>query len=220
MVGGSWCVEVWEDLAWHKVLFAVMVLHWFILECMSGFECALQGSASPPSSAAADCDLVHTLFWLIFCSRAFPEKKVLHLGLLGERRVDDVLVYGDTQPQHEDRLLKVLRRLEQPAVSLKGENEKDHGKNKLLFLKLLSVDHEFDQAPPPSRLKRKEKPNPAAPSCVSLKSDWSMSRPINFNDRPPADDLRVKFFSSESSCRSMKSEPSLNKPMEFKERKR
>ncbi|TRY53938.1 hypothetical protein DNTS_021449, partial [Danionella cerebrum] len=47
-----------------------------------------------------------------------------------------------------------------------------------------------------------------------------MDRPINFNDRPPADDLRVKFFSSESSCRSMKSEPSLNKPMEFKERKR
>ncbi|TRZ00405.1 hypothetical protein DNTS_003906 [Danionella cerebrum] len=66
----------------------------------------------------------------------------------------------------------------------------------------------------------REKPNPAAPSCVSLKSDWSMVEPLNFNDRPPADDLRVKFFSSKSSCRSMKSEPSLNKPMEFKERKR
>ncbi|TRY54092.1 hypothetical protein DNTS_011150 [Danionella cerebrum] len=66
----------------------------------------------------------------------------------------------------------------------------------------------------------REKPNPAAPSCVSLKSDQSMGRWIEFNDRPPADDLRVKFFSSESSCRSMKSEPSLNKPMEFKERKR
>ncbi|TRY56737.1 hypothetical protein DNTS_027363 [Danionella cerebrum] len=47
-----------------------------------------------------------------------------------------------------------------------------------------------------------------------------MIQPPTFNDRPPADDLRVKFFSSESSCRSMKSEPSLNKPMEFKERKR
>ncbi|TRY54910.1 hypothetical protein DNTS_021327 [Danionella cerebrum] len=66
----------------------------------------------------------------------------------------------------------------------------------------------------------REKPNPAAPSCVSLKSDWSMTQPPEFNDRPPADNLRVKFFSSESSCRSMKSEPSLNKPMEFKERKR
>ncbi|TRY91729.1 hypothetical protein DNTS_018975 [Danionella cerebrum] len=66
----------------------------------------------------------------------------------------------------------------------------------------------------------REKPNPAAPSCVSLKSNRSMAEPIYFNDRPPADDPRVKFFSSESSCRSMKSEPSLNKPMEFKERKR
>ncbi|TRY54911.1 hypothetical protein DNTS_021327 [Danionella cerebrum] len=47
-----------------------------------------------------------------------------------------------------------------------------------------------------------------------------MTQPPEFNDRPPADNLRVKFFSSESSCRSMKSEPSLNKPMEFKERKR
>ncbi|TRY53959.1 hypothetical protein DNTS_029802 [Danionella cerebrum] len=66
----------------------------------------------------------------------------------------------------------------------------------------------------------REKPNPAAPSCVSLKSNRSMMEPPEFNDRPPADDPRVKFFSSESSCRSMKSEPSLNKPMEFKERKR
>ncbi|TRY58139.1 hypothetical protein DNTS_014183, partial [Danionella cerebrum] len=66
----------------------------------------------------------------------------------------------------------------------------------------------------------REKPNPAAPSCVSLKSDWSMMTPPNFNDRPPADDLRVKFFSSESSCRSMKSEPSMNKPMGIQERKR
>ncbi|TRY53966.1 hypothetical protein DNTS_029808 [Danionella cerebrum] len=66
----------------------------------------------------------------------------------------------------------------------------------------------------------REKPNPAAPSCVSLKSDWSMMTPPKFHDRPPADDLRVKFFSSESSCRSMKSEPSLNKPMGIQKRKR
>ncbi|TRY53940.1 hypothetical protein DNTS_029790, partial [Danionella cerebrum] len=46
-----------------------------------------------------------------------------------------------------------------------------------------------------------------------------MAEPPKFNDRPPADDPRVKFFSSESSCRSMKSEPSLNKPKGIQTRK-
>ncbi|TRY99125.1 hypothetical protein DNTS_028331, partial [Danionella cerebrum] len=66
----------------------------------------------------------------------------------------------------------------------------------------------------------REKPYPAEPSCVSLKSHQSMYRPIEFNDRPLADDLRVNFISSESSCGSLKSEPSLNRRMGFKERKR
>ncbi|TRY99124.1 hypothetical protein DNTS_028331, partial [Danionella cerebrum] len=65
----------------------------------------------------------------------------------------------------------------------------------------------------------REKPYPAEPSCVSLKSHQSMYRPIEFNDRPLADDLRVNFISSESSCGSLKSEPSLNRRMGFKERK-
>ncbi|TRY89881.1 hypothetical protein DNTS_006473 [Danionella cerebrum] len=65
----------------------------------------------------------------------------------------------------------------------------------------------------------REKPNPAEPSCVSLKSDRSMREPIAFNDKTPTDKMR-EIFSSEPSCKSRKSDPSLKKPMGFKERKR
>ncbi|TRY64710.1 hypothetical protein DNTS_022753 [Danionella cerebrum] len=56
----------------------------------------------------------------------------------------------------------------------------------------------------------REKPNPAPPSCVSLKSDWSMIEPITFNNKTTTDKMR-EIISSEPSCRSM---------MEFEERKR
>ena len=36
-------------------------------------------------------------------------------------QMDDVLVYGDTQAQHDTRLLAVLGRLQEAGVTLSGE---------------------------------------------------------------------------------------------------
>ncbi|XP_062275982.1 protein NLRC3-like [Scomber scombrus] len=57
------------------------------------------------------------------------------------------------------------------------------------------------------------------PSCVSMKSDWSMGRPIKFKDGQP-DDGRMqqqRADSPEPSCVSMKSDRSMDRPITFKD---
>ncbi|XP_067470520.1 NLR family CARD domain-containing protein 3-like isoform X1 [Thunnus thynnus] len=57
------------------------------------------------------------------------------------------------------------------------------------------------------------------PSCVSMKSDWSMGRHISFEDGQP-DDGRMqqqRADSPEPSCVSVKSDDSMDPPIEFKD---
>ncbi|XP_060778583.1 NLR family CARD domain-containing protein 3-like isoform X3 [Neoarius graeffei] len=65
--------------------------------------------------------------------------------------------------------------------------------------------------------KRSDSPEP---SCVSMKSDWSMEHPYNFRDRPA--DLRMmkrkRSDSPEPSCVSMKSDWSMEHPVRFRDR--
>ncbi|XP_068424114.1 NLR family CARD domain-containing protein 3-like [Clinocottus analis] len=56
------------------------------------------------------------------------------------------------------------------------------------------------------------------PSCVSVKSNWSMDRPIDIKDGCRSDDQRRKLEQSEPgpSCVSVKSNWSLDRPIDFK----
>ncbi|TRY64709.1 hypothetical protein DNTS_022753 [Danionella cerebrum] len=61
----------------------------------------------------------------------------------------------------------------------------------------------------------REKPNPAEPSCVSLKSDRSMIEPIAFNDKTPTDKMGEKPNPAPPSCVSLKSDWSMIEPITF-----
>ncbi|XP_060778651.1 NLR family CARD domain-containing protein 3-like [Neoarius graeffei] len=67
--------------------------------------------------------------------------------------------------------------------------------------------------------KRSDSPEP---SCVSMKSDRSMSPPDNFRDRDSPADLRMmkrkRSDSPEPSCVSMKSDRSMKHPIRFRDR--
>ncbi|XP_073803407.1 NACHT, LRR and PYD domains-containing protein 3-like isoform X2 [Danio rerio] len=59
----------------------------------------------------------------------------------------------------------------------------------------------------------------AEPSCVTMKSDWSMDHPIKFkseNTRPAVSSVHQKRAEAEPSCVSMKSDASMMQPMTFK----
>nr|XP_021326741.1 protein NLRC3-like [Danio rerio] len=59
----------------------------------------------------------------------------------------------------------------------------------------------------------------AESSCVSMKSDWSMDRPIQFkseNTRPAVSSVHQKRAEAEPSCVSMKSDTSMGEPVYFK----
>ncbi|XP_053359566.1 NLR family CARD domain-containing protein 3-like [Clarias gariepinus] len=64
--------------------------------------------------------------------------------------------------------------------------------------------------------------DPAEPSCVSMKSDASMDRPIAFRDRDSSTDIRMmegkRSDSAEPSCVSMKSDRSMDRPIYFRDR--
>ncbi|KAF4070317.1 hypothetical protein AMELA_G00284180, partial [Ameiurus melas] len=68
--------------------------------------------------------------------------------------------------------------------------------------------------------KRKRSDSPE-PSCVSMKSDASMNRPINFRDGVRSPDVmmgkRKRSDSPEPSCVSMKSDASMNRPINFRD---
>ncbi|XP_026122271.1 NACHT, LRR and PYD domains-containing protein 3-like [Carassius auratus] len=63
-----------------------------------------------------------------------------------------------------------------------------------------------------------ERSNPSESSCVSMKSDQSMGKPIKFKGRQTSTDLRGRSNPPEASCVSMKSNQSMGKPIKFKER--
>uniref|UniRef100_A0A9J7WYE6 NACHT domain-containing protein n=1 Tax=Cyprinus carpio carpio TaxID=630221 RepID=A0A9J7WYE6_CYPCA len=64
----------------------------------------------------------------------------------------------------------------------------------------------------------RERSNPSESSCVSMKSDHSMGKPIKFKGRQTSTDLRGRSNPPEASCVSMKSNQSMGKPIKFKER--
>ncbi|KAK0130538.1 NLR family CARD domain-containing protein 3 [Merluccius polli] len=98
------------------------------------------------------------------------------------------------------------------------------------------MDKETEEGGPPSkttlsgehgrhsRAKRRvqqERADSPGPSCVSMKSDWSMDHPPDLKDgRPPSKKRRVHQERADSpgpSCVSMKSDWSMNHPVSFKD---
>uniref|UniRef100_A0A8C2KPT0 NACHT domain-containing protein n=1 Tax=Cyprinus carpio TaxID=7962 RepID=A0A8C2KPT0_CYPCA len=64
-----------------------------------------------------------------------------------------------------------------------------------------------------------QKTSEAEPSCVSVKSDWSMDLPTNFNSeekQPVLSSVHQKRSEPECSCVSVKSDASMNQPLDFK----
>ncbi|XP_034151363.1 NLR family CARD domain-containing protein 3-like isoform X1 [Esox lucius] len=66
-----------------------------------------------------------------------------------------------------------------------------------------------------------ERPASSVPSCVSMKSDWSMEPPIQFKERDFSTEQSLIYqerpASSVPSCVSMKSDKSMEQPIGFKE---
>ncbi|XP_048850973.1 NACHT, LRR and PYD domains-containing protein 12-like isoform X17 [Brienomyrus brachyistius] len=65
-----------------------------------------------------------------------------------------------------------------------------------------------------------ERADSPVPSCVSLKSDWSMDRPIRFREGPFPTDQSVLMERADSpvpSCVSLKSDWSMDRPIRFRE---
>ncbi|XP_048022590.1 protein NLRC3-like isoform X10 [Megalobrama amblycephala] len=75
---------------------------------------------------------------------------------------------------------------------------------------------------PECRQSHSQRSNPPESSCVSMKSDQSMEKPLKFKGRHTSTDLSQlhsqRSNSPESSCVSMKSDQSVDKPLKFKGR--
>ncbi|CAK6980720.1 NLR family CARD domain-containing protein 3-like [Scomber scombrus] len=81
-----------------------------------------------------------------------------------------------------------------------------------------SLCGEHDSQTKAQRMQQQRADSPE-PSCVSMKSDWSMGRPIKFKDGQPADGRmqQQRADSPEPSCVSMKSDWSMGRPIKFKD---
>ncbi|XP_034095287.1 protein NLRC3-like isoform X2 [Gymnodraco acuticeps] len=66
-----------------------------------------------------------------------------------------------------------------------------------------------------SDLKDDEEDTSPVPSCLSLKSDWSMWDPLNFSDEPGPSDTKQRAGSPVPSCLSLKSDGSMWRPLNF-----
>ncbi|XP_078143010.1 NACHT, LRR and PYD domains-containing protein 3 [Centroberyx gerrardi] len=66
---------------------------------------------------------------------------------------------------------------------------------------------------------QQERPDSPEPSCVSMKSDWSMEPPLTFKDKYPSENKiqQERPDPPEPSCVSMKSDRSMKKPIAFKD---
>ncbi|XP_071396084.1 NLR family CARD domain-containing protein 3-like [Centroberyx affinis] len=67
---------------------------------------------------------------------------------------------------------------------------------------------------------QQERPDSPVPSCVSMKSDWSMEPPLTFKDKHPSEKKiqQERPDSPVPSCVSMKSDDSMDKPIHFKDK--
>ncbi|XP_071384420.1 protein NLRC3-like [Centroberyx affinis] len=67
---------------------------------------------------------------------------------------------------------------------------------------------------------QQERPDSPVPSCVSMKSDWSMEEPIDFEDKQPSETKiqQERPDSPEPSCVSMKSDWSMEEPIDFEDK--
>ncbi|XP_078147145.1 NACHT, LRR and PYD domains-containing protein 3-like isoform X2 [Centroberyx gerrardi] len=67
---------------------------------------------------------------------------------------------------------------------------------------------------------QQERPDSPEPSCVSMKSDWSMELPPYFKDKHPSENMiqQERPDSPEPSCVSMKSDRSMIRPLNFKDK--
>ncbi|XP_053092985.1 NLR family CARD domain-containing protein 3-like [Pangasianodon hypophthalmus] len=85
----------------------------------------------------------------------------------------------------------------------------------------MSVSGKQDLKKDERRMERKRSDSPE-PSCVSMKSDRSFTRPYNFRDRDSSTDVRrmerKRSDSPEPSCVSMKSDRSFTRPYNFRDR--
>ncbi|KAL3040344.1 hypothetical protein OYC64_011388 [Pagothenia borchgrevinki] len=66
-----------------------------------------------------------------------------------------------------------------------------------------------------SDLKDEEGDNTPVPSCLSLKSDWSMGDPPDFSNEPGPSDTKQRAGSPVPSCLSLKSDRSMWPPITF-----
>ncbi|KAI4791397.1 hypothetical protein KUCAC02_034031, partial [Chaenocephalus aceratus] len=61
----------------------------------------------------------------------------------------------------------------------------------------------------------RQRAEPPAPSCLSLKSDRSMAKPLNFSTEPGPPDTEQRAEPPAPSCLSLKSDRSMAKPLNF-----
>ncbi|XP_033973922.1 protein NLRC3-like [Trematomus bernacchii] len=66
-----------------------------------------------------------------------------------------------------------------------------------------------------SDLKDDEEDKSSVPSCLSLKSDWSMGDPLTFRNEPGPSDTKQRAESPVPSCLSLKSDMSMGDPLTF-----
>ncbi|XP_061590905.1 protein NLRC3-like [Cololabis saira] len=62
---------------------------------------------------------------------------------------------------------------------------------------------------------RSQRPECPGSSCLSMKSDWSMDKPVGFSKEPGTSDTKTKANSAASRCRSTKSDVSKDLPDDF-----
>ncbi|XP_075994121.1 protein NLRC3-like isoform X2 [Genypterus blacodes] len=83
----------------------------------------------------------------------------------------------------------------------------------------MSACGDEDEGPPDSHTKvHQQRANSPGPSCMSMKSDWSMGQPMKFSDGQKSAEERVHQQRADSpvpSCVSVKSDRSVSQPMKF-----
>ncbi|XP_059894048.1 protein NLRC3-like isoform X27 [Gadus macrocephalus] len=138
-----------------------------------------------------------------------------------------------TQSEDHDHRRTAKRRVQQEradspgpsCVSMKSDLSMDkplNFKDGNQSIEKRSVQHERAGSPEPRTGRvQQERADSPGPSCVSMKSDLSMDKPLNFKDgNQSIEKRRVQQERADSpgpSCVSMKSDLSMDKPLNFKD---
>ncbi|XP_059894010.1 NLR family CARD domain-containing protein 3-like isoform X7 [Gadus macrocephalus] len=137
-----------------------------------------------------------------------------------------------TQSEDHDHRRTAKRRVQQEradspgpsCVSMKSDLSMDkplNFKDGNQSIEKRSVQHERAGSPEPRTGVQQERADSPGPSCVSMKSDLSMDKPLNFKDgNQSIEKRRVQQERADSpgpSCVSMKSDLSMDKPLNFKD---